>query len=250
MPSPLRLQSAIDTQSTQSHYLTPATSPARKQKKMSITQTYQIASSARTKLGREASRPDHDLRLLVGHANLLDVLMVELQEAEREQEAWFNESLRKNTKPEQPRHIQWIDSIAEEYEDDSDSDSDTSSDNDIYDAQPEFTIPPQQSEYSVTSQEVVLDEEDYDVEFQDTENDDEHALTRTESYTPDLVHEDLSDSDDDSMPSSPDPEVYEPYVPTQPITTTPYSTKKAGEHYQLAESVLHQQVSGPMICAC
>ena len=75
--------------------------------------TYSVASTARTKLGREAQRADHDLRLLVGHANLLDTLMVELADAEREQEAWFNQSVKKASKPEEPRHIQWIDTIAE-----------------------------------------------------------------------------------------------------------------------------------------
>ena len=52
---------------------------------MSITQTYYLSHKARAKLSREAAQPDHDLRLLVGHANLLDSLMLELAEAEQEQ---------------------------------------------------------------------------------------------------------------------------------------------------------------------
>ncbi|KAL1301786.1 hypothetical protein AAFC00_005981 [Neodothiora populina] len=213
---------------------------------MSLTQTYYIASTARTKLGREASRSDHDLRLLVGHANLLDVLMVELQDAEKEQEAWFNDSIRKNNKSDQSRHVQWIDSIAEEYEDDSDSDSDS----DIYEEdEPEFTMSLQQSEYTVTSREIEEDEEDeLDFELQDMEYDDEHALTRVDSHPPELVHEDSSDSEDESMPTSPNESEldFSQYQPTQPIKTTPYSHKiDEREHFRLANSI--QQ--GPMISA-
>lgn len=62
---------------------------------MSLTATYYIASSARAKLGKEACKPDHNLRLLVGHANLLDALMLDLHDAEREQEAWFNQTVQK-----------------------------------------------------------------------------------------------------------------------------------------------------------
>lgn len=60
---------------------------------MSITQAYLIAHTAWSKLSVEASRPDHHLRLIVGHANLLDSLMVELAGAEQEQEQWFNFSV-------------------------------------------------------------------------------------------------------------------------------------------------------------
>lgn len=42
---------------------------------MSMAETYFLASQARTKLTREARRNDHNLRVLVSHANLLDNLM-------------------------------------------------------------------------------------------------------------------------------------------------------------------------------
>lgn len=42
---------------------------------MSISDTYLLASKARSKLQHEASRHDHDLRILVSHANMLDNLM-------------------------------------------------------------------------------------------------------------------------------------------------------------------------------
>ncbi|ONH69116.1 Protein ECM13 [Cyberlindnera fabianii] len=41
----------------------------------SMADTYILASKARAKLTKEASRPDHDLRILVSHANMLDNLM-------------------------------------------------------------------------------------------------------------------------------------------------------------------------------
>ncbi|GAB7339341.1 hypothetical protein MBLNU457_5987t2 [Dothideomycetes sp. NU457] len=207
MPSHLRLQ--VDVQSTQSYFPHPtAVSPPAKKQRMSLTQTYRIASTARSKLGREAARGDHDLRLLVGHANLLDTLMVELADAEREQESWFNENLRAQAKPEGPKHVQWFDSILEEHEDDlSDSEDDSDADSDI-DTE-DFPViaqsaprrrsvsppPPVPSSY-------VLDDDDDDDE-DDYEFDDEHALSRVPSHTPDLIHEDSEESDDDSMPSSP-----------------------------------------------
>lgn len=111
----------------------PSASPlfiaAQKKKAMSITQTYYLAHKARAKLASEAARADHDLRLLVGHANLLDSLMFELADAEREQESWFNQSVRGAARHEeqpqplmsspvleekpqqQERHIQWADTI-------------------------------------------------------------------------------------------------------------------------------------------
>ena len=98
---------------------------------MSITQTYFLAHKARAKLSNEAARPDHNLRLLVGHANLLDSLMLDLAEAEREQESWFNQSVRGAAPKAEERHVQWADDVAVEDDweaDSSDSDSDTEDD--------------------------------------------------------------------------------------------------------------------------
>lgn len=39
---------------------------------MSITEQYWVASTARSKLSKAAAQTEHNLRLLVGHANLLD----------------------------------------------------------------------------------------------------------------------------------------------------------------------------------
>jgi len=147
----------------------------------SLSQTYYTASSARTKLMKEAGRSDHNLRRLVGHANLLDNLMLDLTHAEEEQESRYNTTVKTASKPAEPKHIQWADAIPEEVEmeealeDSSDSDSE-SDDEDVY-------------------------------EMEDDEYDEDLALTRTVSHqVPELTHDDDSDdseSDDDSMPPSP-----------------------------------------------
>lgn len=165
---------------------------------MSLTQVYYIASTARSKLGREASRPDHNLRRLVGHANLLDGLMLDLQEAELQQEAWFNQTVQKAQKTEEPKHIQWADTIVEEEEDEDDSDSDSDFDDD--DMEMIKTI------RSIRQPAVTVSSEDFDeVEYYDEEEDEpELALVRTQSHSanpPELI--DDSDSEDESPPSSP-----------------------------------------------
>jgi len=153
---------------------------------MSLTQTYYVASTARSKLGREAGRADHNLRRLVGHANLLDNLMVELQDAEREQEAWFNQSLSTASKPEEPKHIMWLDQIVENDEMDEGSDSESESDDEEY-----------------TQSQMGFDEED-DAEFDDEDNQ-ELSLTRVASKhsPPELTMDDDEDSEDEDECPSP-----------------------------------------------
>lgn len=185
---------------------------------MSLTQTYFVASTARSKLGREANRSDHNLRRLVGHANLLDTLMVELADAEKEQEAWFNQSVSKASKPEEPRHIQWIDTI-EEVDEDSDSDDDddesnADSDSDIYDAEADqYTVPARRVRSPpVTFSSIELSEDedmysdDEDEVVYDEDYEDGLALTRVASKhsPPELLHDSESDSEDESMPLSPE----------------------------------------------
>lgn len=173
---------------------------------MSITQTYYLAHKARGKLSREAAQPDHDLRLLVGHANLLDSLMLDLAEAEREQERFFNQAARSNqTKKDtvqQQRHIQWADRIEEEaFEDDSSSDSDSDSDFDEEDV----SVPTPAASAPIT-----LSRQDADIEVDDDDEEDfaQLELVRTTSHNnspPDLIdHDHDSDSsEDEHMPPSP-----------------------------------------------
>jgi hypothetical protein len=185
---------------------------------MSITQTYYLAHTARGKLSSEAARADHNLRLLVGHANLLDSLMLELAEAEQEQESWFNQSVKAATKTiESPKHIQWADSIVEEPEQDwqaedadsSDSDSDSEFDDEDIEMTSAGTISLQrvqsrQAIYSVAAMENGSDEE---FEEDDEEDYELLSLARVPSRSqqpPELLHDsDDSSSEDESMPPSP-----------------------------------------------
>lgn len=69
---------------------------------MSVSDTYLLASKARSKLQYEASRNDHDLRILVSHANMLDNIMDSLAQRRRKQQAdaiLINESQVQSNKP-------------------------------------------------------------------------------------------------------------------------------------------------------
>ena len=178
---------------------------------MSITQTYFLAHTARGKLAKEASRADHDLRLLVGHANLLDELMLDLANAEQEQENWFNRTVSgaKAAEEEQKaaKHIQWAETVVEEPEEDwdvedADSDSDDDSDDDEEMDEPMTATPIAMAKASVTS---TISTRELTDEYDEDEDLEELALTRTESHhPPELTTSDSDDeSEDDSMPPSP-----------------------------------------------
>jgi len=189
---------------------------------MSLSQTYFIASSARAKLGKEAMRPDHNLRLLVGHANLLDSLMVELRDAEREQDAWFNASVRKASHEEEPKHIRWVDTLVEE---DEEMDSDSESDSDFDEADFDVAIPTRliSSPVTITSQEV---EDEEEMGYADLEYSSDLALVRTSSHPPELV--DDSDSEDDAPPTTPPQAVLEFSEKDMLSITLPKKTQSTG----------------------
>ncbi|KAL8832711.1 MAG: hypothetical protein Q9170_004773 [Blastenia crenularia] len=201
MPSNLRNSILSSSFETPSIVRRTSLSPPQKKQKMSLTQTYYLAHTARGKLSKEAARADHNLRLLVGHANLLDGLMLDLADAEREQESWFNQTVKGAAKASgEPRHIQWADTIEEAIEEDDEySDSDSDSDDEIEQPQISLRHLPQESAPAT----MVSVEEDSDEEMDD-EEDDDLALTRTSSsHPPDLLHESDSESDDDMPPSPP-----------------------------------------------
>ena len=190
---------------------TPTASPPAKKQKMSLTQTYYLAHTARGKLSKEAAKADHDLRILVGHANLLDGLMLDLADAEREQESWFNQTVKGAAKAseesEKPKHIQWADSIPEEAIDEedwdaeaSDNESDSDDEEEVSYAQP---MPISRTNTSTTVTAMEIDEEDDDME-DDDDFEEDLTLTRTSSnHPPELLHESDSESEDESMPPSP-----------------------------------------------
>jgi hypothetical protein len=228
MPSSshLRIQTSfepISAETARSHFVS---SPPQKKQKMSLTQTYYIAASARSKLGKEACRADHDLRLLVGHANLLDSLMIELQDAERQQEAWFNQTMAKASKAEEARHIQWADSISEdEEEDDSESDSESECDDD-FDMVP---LPRRIAQAPVQISTMEIDEDDEEF-YDDMEDDSELALTRVPSQSqspPELIYEE--DSDDETPLASPPTATLE-FSEKEAMLTTSFYTSKQQTH--------------------
>lgn len=202
--------------------------PAKKA--MSITQTYFLAHKARAKLSTEAARPDHNLRLLVGHANLLDSLMLDLADAEREQESWFNQSVRGAAPETQERHIQWADAVAEDDEDewaadssDSDSDSDMDDDEDIEMADAPLSRAPA---YMITPPSPKLHTMEADEELEDEEDFDSLSLTRSPSHSaspPDLEH-DSESSEDEAMPPSPPTDTMPTFSekPSETTITTKY----------------------------
>jgi hypothetical protein len=211
---------------------------------MSLTQTYYIAASARSKLGKEACRADHNLRLLVGHANLLDSLMIELQDAERQQEAWFNQTMAKASKAEEPRHIQWADSITEEpeEEDDYSSDSDSEFDDD-FDMVP---MPRRIAQAPVQISTMELDDEDEEEFYDDMEDDSELALTRVPSQSqspPELTYEE--DSDDESPPASPPNSTLEFSEKEAMLTTSFY--EKSQTHIMETDQPLFMDSTAPLI---
>lgn len=199
---------------------------------MSITQTYYLAHTAHQKLTREASRADHDLRVLVGHANLLDCLMLELADAEQEQERWFNQTVSGATKTayEQSRHVQWAETVIEDPEEDWDiddvSDLDDSDSDDLDDEEEEeFVVntPVRRRAPSpmlrITEEEVEDEDDDNndsdesDFEYDDADDLEELALTRSVSRRspPELLSDSDGESEDDTMPPSPPQPTLDPF---------------------------------------
>ncbi|SPO04486.1 uncharacterized protein DNG_07171 [Cephalotrichum gorgonifer] len=191
-----------------------------KKKTMSITQTYFLAHKARAKLAKEASRSDHDLRLLVGHANLLDGLMLELADAEREQESWFNNSVKGASRTEvEEQHVEYEDTIIEVSDDDDEGWSSSSDESDSEDEEEEEDV---EMADAVSMRRVsvpALRIEDEDME--DDDDDEDFAqleLVRTPSRgSPPELDDDEDTSEDESMPPSP------------PTTALPFSVKETQE---------------------
>lgn len=102
-------------------------------KDMSLTQTYHLAHLARGKLSREAARDEHRLYRLVGHANLLDSLMLDLQAAEEEQERWFNASVKSVVTTAAAPTVHWADMPVNDEVDEEDDDEDDDDDDDSLD---------------------------------------------------------------------------------------------------------------------
>jgi hypothetical protein len=230
----------------------------RNAKKTSVAQTYFLACTARGKLSSEASRADHNLRRLVGHANLLDSLMLEMAEAEREHETWFNQFVSQASKPTEQKHIQWADAMDKDPEEDwrageadssdsSGSDSDASSDEEI--KEEIFSRNP-----AASNNEVEEFEDDGEEDYEDL------ALHLTLSHStspPDLEHDPGDSSDDDSLPPSPPVDVLPSFSEKQQMTigfypgSLTFSSVTAAEQQNGydADFFLSQRMAGGLISA-
>jgi len=82
---------------------------------MSETQLYFLLHRAQAKLLSELSRPNHRLRILISHVNLLDTLILDVIKAEQKQELWFNQCVRGTTSFNKTykRDVQRLNSIPE-----------------------------------------------------------------------------------------------------------------------------------------
>ena len=214
MPSTLR--------STPSSSIAKPSTLLQRKQKMTVKQTYYLAHVARAKLSKEAAKSDHDLRLLVGHANLLDGLMLDLAEVEREQENWFNQTVKGASSNSNDRHVQWagesLPAVTEDYEEDSDDSSDSDDDEaettlaTVRQAMRPSSITVSKPTAVASTTAIVDDEDDDDDDMaEDFEvSAPELRLRRTPSHSspPELMEESESESESESdsdMPPSPPP---------------------------------------------
>jgi len=229
------------------------------QSKMSVSQTYYLAHTARGKLSSEAARGEHNLRLLVGHANLLDALTIELQDAERAQEAFYNNSI-KTASGRDAKHISWGSTIMEDSEDliNYEVDEVDSDDDDfLEDAEQTLSLAQPLAHINSTVSFMLPPSIDEDDEEEEEEDEDEDmadlALTRVPSRSsqpPELIHDYSDESDDDSTVSPP---VSPAEMSAQGIIAMDFGydnynmkpSKPAKDNYYLA-----QQHISPMIAAC
>jgi len=255
----------------------PAAENARRRAKdrMSVTQTFVLAHKARSKLSREASRPNHDLRHLVLTANLLDSLMLHLSHAEQDQEAWYNGSAPQDSRTEagadaspslvaisEEPELSWT---SGEYSDsDSDSNSDSDADSD-FDSELEFG--PDQVANAIIGNPQALSSEHYsqgvpsitiEITSGDDENDEEneeeedgfYLLQRMPSRAPSLI-EDVSDSDEDeSNPPSPRQAFAVPVLTEkerQSLVTTSFYDESSEESVSFLDRSTQMQRSANLI---
>lgn len=224
------------------------------QSKMSVSQTYYLAHTARSKLSSEAARGDHNLRRLVGHANLLDVLTIELQEAERAQEAIYNNAIKATSKKE-AKHISWSTSIVEVSEDLTDYEVDDvdSDDDDFFEDAAQILSMAQPLAHINSTMNFMLPpsiEDDEDEEEDEDEDMADLALARIPSRSsqpPELTHDYSDDSDDDSAASPP---VSPAETSAQGIIAMDFAYNYNMKSKPTKDDYYLSQHTSPMIAAC
>jgi hypothetical protein len=158
--------------------------------------------------------------------------MLDLAEAEQEQESWFNQSVKKASKTEEPKHIQWADAIVEDPEEDwqaedadsSDSESEYDSDDDMEMEAGVVSLQRVQSHNIIASVSSV-DEEEYEDDEEDYEGLQLHLTPSHSAHPPELDH-DSDSSEDESMPPSPPSDSLPSFSEKQQIATTSFYAKQ------------------------
>jgi len=161
--------------------------------------------------------------------------MVDLAEAEQEQESWFNQSVKKASRSEEPRHIQWADSIIEEPEEDWQAEDAESSDSDSdYDSEDDMQIESGVASLHRVPSHITTSFIEVDEDFEDdgAEDLEDLALHLTKSHSnspPELDHDSEDSSEDESMPPSPPSDVLPSFSEKQreQIATTGFYSKSA-----------------------
>lgn len=160
---------------------------------MSIAETYLLASKARAKLTKEAAKGDHDLRVLVSHANLLDNLMESIHNHKfPKQQQQPSSILHKTTTPSNLHHTTTVTFVDEdELDDEFSSDDDVVEDDDEIN----YTI-----NYDSDSDSDSEDDEDYeDYELESEEEDEEEDITDVKDEDPWRIRFSYHNENDSSL---------------------------------------------------
>lgn len=170
---------------------------------MSMAEIYFLASKAQSKLTHEASKSNHNLRVLVSHANLLDNLMESLSKKKMVPETALKPTYAASYNS--PNHFTTIDE--EEEEDDEDYSEDEYSEYSEYSEEEEEFEPkpykqmPTIDDYSkltpnVYDHEVKVVEINCDDEDEDDEDSDSNVISSSD-YIPSLSYSSEEESEDE-----------------------------------------------------
>ena len=152
--------------------------------------------------------------------------MLDLADAEREQERWFNQTVHGAAKASQgePRHVQWASTIVEDLEEDWNPEDASDSESDISDSDEEDYSDFDEADFVINTpvrrrapspvapapEPTLLEEDDdddtdSDFEYDDMEDLDELSLKRSPSRQspPELLADLDDDSEDEALPRSP-----------------------------------------------
>lgn len=166
---------------------------------MSMAETYFLASKAQSKLTHEASKSNHNLRMLVSHANLLDNLMESLSKKKMVPET----PLKQTYSSQYSYNVSHFSTIHEEdEEEEEDYSEDDYSEDEEFESKPYKQMPtiddyskltPNMHDHEVQVIEINCDDEDDDDDYDDTNS---SVISSPESI-PSLSYSSEEESDDE-----------------------------------------------------